>query len=114
MSTTKDVNVFQVATMSIFLIIGVLGIVLFATSKVGGGFSNYKSVVWGVLPKSTVDEALETYSIKGIDPNFTYTEFPEEGFDQAILQAVAEGRGPDAIIFPDTMYYGQLNKLVTI
>lgn len=114
MNTSKDLNVFQMATMAIFLIIGVLGIVLFATSKVGGGFSNYKSIVWGVLPKSTIDASLEADRIKGIDPNFTYVEFPEEGFDQAILQAVAEGRGPDAIIFPDTMYFGQINKLMTI
>ncbi len=114
MSTTKDINTFQAVTMAIFLVIGVLGIVLFATSKVGGGFRNYTAVVWGVLPKSIVDESLSSYRIRGEDPKFTYTEFPEEGFDQEILQAVAEGRGPDAIVFPDTMYFGQLNKLVTI
>lgn len=114
MNSTKDLNVFQLITMSIFLVIGVLGVVLFATGKVGGGFNQYKSEVWGVLPKETIDKALESYSIKGIDPAFTYTEFPEEGFDQAILQAVAEGRGPDAIVFPDTMYFGQIEKLVTI
>jgi ABC-type glycerol-3-phosphate transport system substrate-binding protein len=114
MNSTKDLNIFQLVTMSIFLIMGLLGIVIFATSKVGVGAKGYKSIVWGVLPKQTIDASLESYSVQGIDPHFTYTEFPEEGFDQAILQAVAEGRGPDAIVFPDTMYFGQLNKLVTI
>lgn len=114
MSITKDLNVFQLATMAIFLVVGVLGVIIFATSKVSGTGRSYKSVVWGVLPKQTIDKALESYSIQGIDPNFTYTEFPEIGFDQVILQAVAEGKGPDAIIFPDTMYFGQINKLVTI
>jgi ABC-type glycerol-3-phosphate transport system substrate-binding protein len=114
MNTTKDLNVFQLVTMSIFLVIGVLGIVIFATSKTTGGAKGYKAVVWGVLSKQTIDASLETYSIQGIDPHFTYTEFPEEGFDQVILQAVAEGRGPDAIVFPDTMYFGQIEKLVTI
>lgn len=114
MNSTKDLNVFQLATMAIFLIIGVLGIVIFATSKVGGGSRGYKSTVWGVLPKQTIEASLEGYSVQGIDANFVYTEFPEEGFDQVILQAVAEGKGPDAIVFPDTMYFGQKNKLVTI
>ncbi|MES2623154.1 MAG: extracellular solute-binding protein [Patescibacteria group bacterium] len=114
MSITKDLNVFQAATMAIFLVIGAIGIVLFATSKAGIGNNQYKGVVWGVLPKTTIDAALDVYSAQGIDPNFTYVEYPEAGFGQAILRAVAEGRGPDAIIFPDTMYYDQLGKLVTI
>lgn len=113
-SITKDLNVFQVATMAVFLVIGAIGIILFATNKAGVGSTSYKSVVWGVLPKSVIDASLDVYSVQGIDPNFTYEEFPEEGFDQTILQAIAEGRGPDAIVFPDTMYYGQLHKLVTI
>ena len=114
MSITKDLNMFQVVTMAIFLVIGALGIVLFATSKAGVGSSGYTATVWGVLPKAIIDQSLDSYRIQGIDPNFTYVEFPEEGFAQEILQAVSEGRGPDAIVFPDTMYLGQVNKLVTI
>lgn len=114
MSITKDLNLFQLVSMAIFLVIGAVGIVLFATSKAGIGNKGYSATVWGVLPKTVIDTALDTFSIQGIDPNFTYVEFPEEGFAQQILQAVAEGRGPDAIIFPDTMYFGQQNKLATI
>lgn len=114
MSITKDLNIFQVVTMALFLVVGAVGIVLFATSKAGIGKAGYTAEVWGVLPKDVIDQSLDSYRIQGIDPNFTYTEFPEEGFAQAILQAVAEGRGPDAIVFPDNMYYGQINKLVTI
>lgn len=115
MNSTKDLNIFQIVTMAIFLVIGVLGIVLFATSKSGvSGSNNYKAAVWGVFPKEIIDEAFAAYSVRGIDPAFTYTEFEEEGFAQQILEAVAEGRGPDAIIFPDTMYFNQREKLVTI
>lgn len=114
MSITKDLNIFQVVTMAIFLVIGAVGIVLFATSKAGSGKAGYTAIVWGVLPKTVIDTALDSYRIQGIDPNFTYVEFEEEGFGQQILQAVAEGRGPDAIIFPDTMHFEQLNKLALI
>ncbi len=113
-TTSKDLNIFQVATIALFAVIGILGVVLFATSKVRGGGSKYESTIWGVLPKTTIDEALVPYRDKGIDPNFTYVEFEEAGFSQKLLQAVAEGKGPDAIIFPSYMYYEQLNKLVTI
>lgn len=114
MSTTKDLNIFQVLTIVVFLVVGIIGIALFATGKTGIGGSSYKSTIWGVLPKANIDAGLEPFRVKGQDPTFTYVEFPEEGFDQAILKAIAEGNGPDAIIFPDNMYYGQINKLLTI
>lgn len=114
MSKTKDLNIFQIVTMAVFLVIGAIGIVMFATNKVGSGSNSYTAIVWGVLPKTTIDASLESFSIQGIDPKFKYTEFPEDGFEQEILQAIAEGRGPDAIVFPDTMYFGEMNKLVTI
>ncbi len=114
MSTTKDLNIFQVATIVVFLIIGIIGIAMFATGKSGIGGSTYKSTIWGVLPKANIDAGLESFRIKGQDPSFTYIEYPEQGFEQAILKAIAEGNGPDAIIFPDYMYYSQINKLLTI
>lgn len=114
MSTSKDLNIFQVLTVVVFLVIGIIGIALFATGKSGVGGSGYKSTIWGVLPKANIDAGLEPFRIKGQDPSFTYIEFPEEGFEQAILKAIAEGNGPDAIIFPDYMYYSQINKLLTI
>ncbi len=114
MSTSKDLNIFQVLTIVAFLVIGIIGIALFATGKSGVGGSGYKSTIWGVLPKANIDVGLEPFRVKGQDPTFTYVEFTEEGFDQAILKAIAEGNGPDAIIFPDYMYYSQINKLLTI
>ncbi|MBC7766578.1 extracellular solute-binding protein [Arenimonas sp.] len=114
MSSSKDLNIFQVLTIVVFLVIGIIGIAMFATGKTGIGGSTYKAIIWGVLPKTSIDAGLESFSIRGQDPSFTYIEYPEEGFEQAILKAIAEGNGPDAIIFPDYMYYGQMNKLLTI
>ena len=114
MSTVKDLNIFQVLTIVVFLVVGIIGIAMFATGKAGGGSSNYKATIWGVLPKVNIDVGLEPFRIRGQDPAFTYIEYPEEGFEQAILKAIAEGVGPDAIIFPDYMYYSQINKLLTI
>ena len=114
MSSSKDLNMFQVLTIVVFLIIGIIGIAMFATGKAGIGTSSYKATIWGVLPKANVDAGLEPFRIKGQDPSFTYVEYPEQGFEQAILKAIAEGNGPDAIIFPDYMYFSQINKLLTI
>ncbi len=114
MSTTKDLNIFQIATIVIFLVIGIIGIAFFATGKSGIGKSSYKATVWGVLPKTAIDEGLEPFRVKGQDPSFTYVEYPEDGFEQVLLKAIAEGTGPDAIIFPDNMYFSQINRLLTI
>ncbi len=114
MSNIKDLNIFQVVVIVTFLVIGIIGLALFATGKSGINTSGYKSTIWGVLPKANIDAGIEPFRIKGQDPTFTYIEFQEEGFEQAILKAIAEGNGPDAIIFPDYMYYSQINKLLTI
>lgn len=114
MNTSKDLNIFQIAMIVIFLVIGILGIAFFATGKSGIGGSTYKATIWGVLPKANIDEGLEPFRIKGQDPSFTYIEYPEEGFEQVLLKAIAEGTGPDAIIFPDYMFYSQVNRLLTI
>lgn len=113
-SVTKDLNVFQLVVLGVFIFIGVVGVVLFATSKARESGSTYDVVVWGVIPKSGIDAVFAPYQDKGVTPNITYVEYPEEGFTQALLVAVAEGRGPDAIIFPSEMYFGQAAKLVTV
>lgn len=115
MNSSKDLNIFQILVIVVFLVIGIIGIAMFATGKSGAGTSSaYKATIWGVLPKSAIDAGLEPFRINGQDPNFTYVEYAEEGFEDAILKAIAEGRGPDAIIFPDYMYYGQSNRLLTV
>lgn len=113
-SITKDLNVFQLVVLGIFIFIGVVGVVLFATSKARNGASSYDSVIWGVLPKSGVDAVFAPYKDKGVMPSITYVEYAEETFAQSLLVAIAEGRGPDAIIFPSDMYFGQASKLITI
>lgn len=114
MNNSKKLNIFQIVIIAICVVIGIGGVVLFATSKTGFGTSGYAAQVWGVLPKTSIDEALVPYRDQGIDPSFVYTELPEEGFSQALLEAVAEGKGPDAIIFPSDIYFEQVNKLATI
>ena len=56
MSTTKDLNIFQIVIVVIFLIIGIIGIAFFATGKSGVGVTSYKSTVWGVLPKANISQ----------------------------------------------------------
>lgn len=114
MSISKDLNLFQIVILGVFLFIGVIGVVFFATNKAGVGKNSYNVTIWGVLPKSAIDVALAPYRERGTEPKLTYVEYSEDGFDQSLLLAIAEGRGPDAIIFPNNMYYGQYNRLYTI
>ncbi len=114
MGTNKDLNIFQIALIVIFLLLGIIGIGLFATGKAGNSASKYDAVIWGVLPKANIDAALDSFRIRGQDPNFTYEEFERDNFEQILLKAIAEGTGPDAIIFSDDMYYSQFNRLLTV
>jgi len=75
MSTTKDLNIFQIVIVVIFLIMGIIGIAFFATGKSGVGGTSYKSTIWGVLPKANIDAGLEPFRIKGQEDSI-YLKLP--------------------------------------
>lgn len=114
MSIAKELHLFQIITLGVFLFIGIVGIAFFATNKNNNANTGYEPVVWGTLPKSAIDDAMIPFRNQGINPRFSYVEYPEEGFEQNLLVAAADGQAPDAIIFPSYMLYSQSRRLVTI
>ncbi len=114
MSIVKELHLFQIITLGFFILIGVVGIAFFASNKANDGSSGYEPVIWGTLPKSAIDEAMVSFRNKGINPKFSYVEYPEEGFEQNLLIAIANGQSPDAILFPSSMFYSQGGRLVTV
>lgn len=94
---------FNVIFIGAFILFGVLGIILFAT---GGGVSKTstvqapKVIIWGTLPEEAMINFIRSENAQNgvnfINASYEYRD-PKE-LNQALLEAAANGTGPDMII----------------
>jgi ABC-type glycerol-3-phosphate transport system substrate-binding protein len=100
----KDLNFFQLGLLGAFMGAGVLGVILFATFRGGGGDESFKSeiVMWGTLHDDDVDDLVDALKDKVGKDNFkvSYIEKRKENFEFELLNALASGTGPDIFLVP--------------
>lgn len=108
--TTFQIILFVVA---IFFIVG--GVLVFALKSSGPKSGTVQIEMWGTIPKEVISayqkeiNDIEKESVKVI-----YKEFPENTFETELVNALASGVGPDAVIFPDDMLVKHEDKIFTI
>ena len=109
---TKASN-FQIIILVVFSFFVLAGIVLFATNTIGkksGGLAPV--VMWGTLPSSAVQSLIE--SIPKGTMNMTYVEKDPSVFEKDLVEALANGEGPDMIVLPQDLAIRSKNKIFTI
>lgn len=108
--TTFQIILFVV---TVFLIIG--GVTMFALKRGDNGPSTVKIEMWGTLPASWVND--HKSSINDINKDSVkvdYVYIPENSFETELINALASGVGPDAVILPDNMLVKHEDKIFTI
>ncbi|TSC85205.1 MAG: Uncharacterized protein G01um101417_72 [Parcubacteria group bacterium Gr01-1014_17] len=104
---------FQIILLAVFVIAAIGGLVAFSLFKgtpAGGGPAVLD--VWGSFPSSAFSTATADFS--GDDFKLTYTEIRADKFEQEFIEALAAGRGPDAIILPSDLVVRHGDKIVPI
>ncbi|MCR4275040.1 MAG: extracellular solute-binding protein [Candidatus Campbellbacteria bacterium] len=83
-----------------FIIAGVIAVASYGKfGSSGSGDVPAQAVLWGTLDKNMIDKAVQLFNEKNDNIlTITYTQFSEEAFDAKLTEALAENRGPDAII----------------
>ncbi len=109
---------FQVILIGIFLALGIGGIVMFALFKGPGGKDNpygNKVVIWGTLDDAPFIETL--IALREVDKNasvISYVEKDPRTFEQELLNALAEGRGPDLVVYPQNTLLANQGKIMAV
>lgn len=108
---------FQIILLVVFGFFMLMGIVLFATSKLtpGGSSSVTPVVVWGTVSSAVINKTIDTLLEK--DKNslkITYAEKDPRNFEQTLVEAIADGSGPDIVILPQNMVLKNINKFVIL
>lgn len=89
---------FQLAVIIIFGLAIVGGVIAFSVYK-GGGQATADISVWGTLPTNLWNSWYASSPIYGNKLyNISYTFIPDSGFDSELVNAIAEGRGPDVVL----------------
>ncbi len=110
----NETSTFKIVVIAVFVLSMVIGIVLFAISKVGStGESNL--VIWGPI---SADQFHAAYIASSVAHSKTikveYVEKDPTTFDAEFTEALAEGSGPDIVILRDEYLYKERNKLFVI
>ncbi len=107
-------STFQLIVIAVFILMGIIGVVVFA----GFGGVNNQSVptatVWGTVPGVQVNELLRLINAQQRVLNVTYVQKAPERFQEEFVNALAEGNGPDIVLISDDLVYSQAGKLMVI
>lgn len=105
---------FQIILLAIFVIAAVGGLVAFSLFKgkvsVPGGVVEVE--MWGSFPETAFSAA--TADLSGEEFKVSYRFIPAAQFEQTLIEALASGRGPDAIILPADLVVRHSDKLVLV
>lgn len=106
---------FQAILLALFGILALISVFIFASFTGRSDDSVGEVVIWGVVPDADVAAVLnavqdKTHSFSRV----SYEEFPEAGFTDMLVQAIAALRGPDLILFPAERILKDADKVTQI
>jgi multiple sugar transport system substrate-binding protein len=110
---------FQVIILVVFVAAAVLGVLVFSGAIPLGSEADSTGaqgtvVLWGTVKAQTVNSLLEDFN--RTNPTFVtkYVEKSVDTFDNDLLEALAEGVGPDMFLITDDLVFKYNNKIFTI
>jgi ABC-type glycerol-3-phosphate transport system substrate-binding protein len=102
--------------MGIFIFFLILGAILFSTYRSSTSTANMIDItMWGTLPDDELNAFTTRYfSDRDLKYTVDYVEREPSTFDRDLVEAIASGNGPDAIVLPEDLIVRYSNKIYTI
>jgi len=115
----KDNSIFQYVVLGAFIFFIVVGAIVFATYKSGSSTSKTQISItlWGSIPQNIFTPFVANYTrnLLGTDKFVVnYVEKDSSVLDADLVEALASGDGPDAIVLPQNLILRYLNKVYTV
>ncbi len=110
-------NATQIVILGIFILFLVAGVIIFAKFSTGPNSSaDLPQVeIWGTVPEGAISNALDIVSNQKIaNVNISYKEIPADTFEQTLIESLADGYGPDAVLLPNTLLLKNQRKFTII
>lgn len=111
----KGMSTFKIVLLSVFGLGALIGVVVFATYRGDTSQATGPVVVWGFLPKASIDVyAKEMGFEQNKNFTFTYVEKNIATFEEEFVRALADGQSPDLVIMREDMLALQKSRLLEI
>ncbi len=109
---------FQIIVIFIFIALAIFGILVFSGAIPIGNNSKPGSqgslVLWGTVKTDTMVPILTEFNNANQAFVVKYVQKSKDTFDQDLLEALANGTGPDMLFLPDNLAFHYIDKIVTI
>jgi multiple sugar transport system substrate-binding protein len=105
---------FQIIALGVFIMFAVGGIIFFAAFQGKGDNAEAKITLWGLVPGNQMDSLLGGLGLADGAIEVTYEQKLPESFDRELVEALAEGKGPDMVLLPHDMLLRHEAKIVPI
>jgi len=109
-------NKFQIILLAVFGFFIVLGLVAFSTYKSNSSVNtNVPITIWGTINKATFDSFItKIKEDKNQDLSINYVQKDPSTIDSQLVEAIATGYSPDAVLFPQELIKRYLDKVSLI
>ncbi|MCR4334235.1 MAG: extracellular solute-binding protein [Patescibacteria group bacterium] len=106
---------FQIVLTGIFIFFIIIGVVVFASLKGNSSQDVPTIVLWGTIKEDLFNKFLTDFNLEQATPlNISYVQKRPDTFHQEFVEALATGKGPDAIILPQDLILKEKDKLIAI
>lgn len=106
---------FQIIIIAVFSFFILITFVVLYFSKANNSQNNAVAIsLWGSAPAGAVQAVLTATNAEKNGLKVTYREIPSDSFDQTLIEALASGNGPDAIIIPQDSIVKYNDKIYKI
>lgn len=106
---------FQIIVISVFgVLIVITLIVLFLDKGSGNSKKAVELSLWGTVPSVNVQAVLTATDADAAGIKVTYKQIDSANFDEQLIESLASGTGPDAIIIPQDSIIRYQDKLYPI
>jgi len=112
----KNSKLFQYIVIGLFIFFIIVGAILFSTYKNNSaGDIQISITMWGTLPQTSFSSFSNPYFTDAkLKYTVNYIEKNPATFDQDLVEALASGSGPDAVILPQDLIVRYANKIYPI
>ncbi|MDB5204599.1 MAG: protein of unknown function with transrane region [Candidatus Taylorbacteria bacterium] len=110
-------NATQIIILGIFILFLVTGVIVFAKFSTSSNTNADATqvVIWGTVPEGAIANVLDVVSgQKMASINIAYKEIPANNFEQTLIESLADGYGPDAVLLPNTLLLKNQRKFTVI
>jgi len=109
-------NSFQTILLVIFGILAAVGTVMFSGffSSDEGASGASELVMWGTIPSPQLSAFLGEFNKEKLVVKIKYQQLDEDSFDQSLIEALAEDRGPDMIVLPHDLLLRHQAKIAPV